>query len=89
MENTDINKSKKNKNAGLIGFTFALLGLFLGWIPVIGFIIWLLGLIYSIIGLFKNPDGFAKAGLIISLIGIIWICVDIYFWSCWFNGFIK
>jgi len=59
------------------GFVFALLTVFLGWIPVLGWIIWVLGLVFSSIGLAKakkvegKGKGLAIAGLIISLIGIV------------------
>lgn len=56
---------------GLTGFILALIGLFVSWIPVINYIIWFLGAIFSVIGLFKKPRGFAITGTIISFIGII------------------
>ena len=62
---------KKSNGVGVAGFILALIGLFFGWIPVIGWIIWILGLILSFIGVFKSPRGMAIAGLIISLIGFI------------------
>lgn len=58
------------------GFVLALVTIFLGWIPVLGWIIWLLGLIFSSVGLAKakkvggKGKGLAIAGLVISLIGI-------------------
>ena len=67
-----VNQIEKNSNGiGVAGFILALIGLFFGWIPVIGWIIWILGLILSFIGVFKSPRGMAIAGLIISLIGFI------------------
>jgi len=66
---------KKSNGVGVAGFILALTGLFLGWIPVIGWIIWILGLIFSFIGVFKSPRGMAIAGLIISLIGFIMLLV--------------
>jgi uncharacterized phage infection (PIP) family protein YhgE len=59
------------------GFILALLTLFLGWIPVLGWLIWLLGIIFSAIGLGNanraggTGKGLAIAGLVISLLGII------------------
>ncbi len=59
------------------GFVLALLTVFLGWIPVLGWIMWVLGLVFSIIGLSKASKlggagrGLAIAGLVISLLGII------------------
>jgi hypothetical protein len=44
-------------------------------VPVLGWILWLLGLIFSFAGVFKTPKGLAIAGLVISLIGIILLIV--------------
>lgn len=67
-----INQSTKKSNGiGTAGFVLALIAVFLGWVPVLGWIIWLLGLILSFVGVFKEPKGMAIAGLVISLIGII------------------
>ncbi|MEA1874777.1 MAG: DUF4190 domain-containing protein [Bacteroidota bacterium] len=52
---------------GTAGFVLSLISLFFGWI------IWILGLIFSFIGIFKKPRGLAIAGLIISLVDIILI----------------
>jgi len=67
-----INQTEKQSNGmGTAGFVLALIAIFLGWVPVLGWIIWLLGLILSFVGVFKQPKGLAIAGLVISLIGII------------------
>ena len=62
---------KKSNGVGTAGFVLALIALFLGWVPVLGWILWILGLILSFVGIFKTPKGLAIAGLVISLIGII------------------
>ena len=68
-----INQTEKKSNGtGTAGFVLALIGLFvISWIPILGWIIWLLGFILSFSGIFKSPKGMAIAGLIISLIGVI------------------
>jgi len=66
---------KKSNGTGTAGFVLALIALFLGWVPVLGWILWLLGLILSFAGVFKEPKGLAIAGLVISLIGIILLIV--------------
>jgi hypothetical protein len=59
------------------GFVLAIIALFGGWIPFIGWLAWLLGLIFSCIGLSKSkrPDdsrkGLAIAGLVISLVALV------------------
>ena len=61
----------KSNGMGTAGFVLALLALFLGWVPVVGWILWVLGLIFSCVGVFRTPKGLAIAGLIISLLGVI------------------
>lgn len=61
----------KTNGLGTAGFVLALIALFLGWIPYIGWVLWFLGLLFSFIGLFKKPVGLAIAGFVISVIDII------------------
>lgn len=58
----------KSNGMGTSGFILALLGLLLAWVPVAGWILWLLGGIFSLIGLFKSPRGLAITGLVLTLI---------------------
>lgn len=62
---------KKGNGMGTAGFVLALLGLIFCWVPVLDWILWLLGLIFSIVGMFKPKKGLAIAGLVISFIYII------------------
>ena len=66
-----VEQPRKSNGLGVAGFILAIIGLFLGWIPVIGWVIWFLGLLFSFIGIFKAPRGLAIAGLIISLLGLL------------------
>jgi len=66
----------RSNGIGTAGFVLALLTLFFGWIPFIGWVMWLLGLIFSAMGISKAKKinkgmGLSVAGLIISLIGVI------------------
>lgn len=61
----------KKNGLGTAGFILALIAIFIGWIPIIGWIVWLLGLILSAAGMSKKPKGLATAGLVISLIGVV------------------
>jgi hypothetical protein len=72
---TVIIQTEKSNGIGTAGFVLALIALFLGWVPFLGWIIWMLGLIFSAVGVFKQPKGLAIAGLVISLIGIILLIV--------------
>lgn len=61
---------------GTAGFVLALIAFFFSWIPVMGWLIWALGAIFSLIGLSRAPKGLAVTGVIISFIGlIILLCV--------------
>jgi hypothetical protein len=66
---------QKSNGVGTAGFVLALITVFFGWIPVLGWILWVLGLVLSFVGVFKQPKGLAIAGLVISLIGLILIIV--------------
>lgn len=56
---------------GTAGFIFALLSLVLSWAPVVGWLIWFLGFMFSFVGLFKRPRGLAITGFILSLLDLI------------------
>ena len=64
-------ESPKKNGVGTAGFILALLGLILCWIPVLNWILWLLGLILSLVGVFRQPRGLSIAGLVISFLGLI------------------
>ncbi|MDT9499380.1 hypothetical protein [Capnocytophaga canimorsus] len=72
---------QKSNSMGIAGFVMALISWILVWIPVFGWIagiiFWFLGLIFSFIGIFRKPRGLAIAGLIISLIWIIFFVLFI------------
>ncbi|WP_206192546.1 DUF2510 domain-containing protein [Scrofimicrobium canadense] len=56
---------------GTAGFVLAIIGIVFSWVPLLGWLSWLLGAIFSIIGVFKMPRGFAIAGLVLSFFGVI------------------
>ena len=61
-----------HKNSlGTAGFTLSLVALVLGWFPVVGWIVWVLGAIFSGIGIFRKPRGLAIAGVCISFFWLI------------------
>ena len=65
------NKGSHSNGLGTAGFVLSLIAFFVCWIPVIDFVVWFLGALFSFIGIFKKPRGLAIAGLVISFIGII------------------
>ena len=66
-----VNVEKKSNSMGTAGFVFALIAFVFCWVPVLDFILWFLGALFSFIGIFRQPKGLAIAGLVISFIGII------------------
>lgn len=65
---------RRSNGVGTAGFVVTLVNMFLGFIPVVNFlcfILWPLGLILSIIGMLKSPRGLAIAGFVLSLLGVI------------------
>lgn len=62
---------RKSNGIGTAGFVLAIIAVFLGWVPFLGWIVWVLGLIFSFVGLFKAPRGLAIAGFVISVIEVI------------------
>ena len=66
-----VNQKSQSNGLGTTGFICALLAILLSWIPGLDWILWLLGLIFSLIGCFKAPRGLAIAGLVISLLDLL------------------
>ncbi|MBQ9076412.1 MAG: hypothetical protein IJY31_01005 [Muribaculaceae bacterium] len=65
----------KSNGLGTAGFVLSLIAIFLCWVPVLSWILWILGLIFSFVGIFKSPRGLAITGLVISLIDLILLIV--------------
>ncbi len=67
-----VNQQESKKNGiGTAGFVLALLAFLFCWVPVLDIILWILGAIFSLVGIFRAPRGLAIAGTVISFIGII------------------
>ncbi|MDR2457929.1 MAG: hypothetical protein LBD41_05560 [Clostridiales Family XIII bacterium] len=66
-----VNEIRRANSLGTAGFVLALIALFFSWIPIFGWIVWALGAVFSIIGIFKIPRGLAIAGAAISFAGLI------------------
>lgn len=70
------NEVKQKNGIGTAGFILSIVAIVLCWVPVLNWILWFLGALFSIIGIFKKTKGLAIAGLIISFILlIIWITI--------------
>jgi hypothetical protein len=66
-------QDKKSNGVGTAGFVLALIGFIFCWVPILDWILWILGAILSIVGCFREPRGLAIAGVVISFIGLILI----------------
>lgn len=71
QQNVYVAQEKRSNGIGTAGFVLALIAFFLCWVPVLDWILWALGAIFSFIGVFRRPRGLAIAGLVISFIGVI------------------
>ena len=69
--------TQQSNGLGSAGFTLSLIAAILSWLPGVNIIIWFLGALFSLLGLFKSPRGLAFAGLVISFIDVI-IAVSIF-----------
>jgi hypothetical protein len=72
--NNQLPPARRKNGFGTAGFVLALLGLIFCWFPV-SYVLWPLGVIFSFIGVFKQPKGLAITGLCISFIGIVIIII--------------
>lgn len=52
---------------GTAGFILSIVTAVIGWIPYMGWLIWVLAVVFSAIGMSRKPRGLAIAGLIIAL----------------------
>ncbi len=64
-------QSPQKNSLGTAGFVLSLVALLVGWVPVLGWIVWILGAIFSGIGIFRKPRGLAIAGVCISFFWLI------------------
>lgn len=71
QQNIYVETRSRSNGLGTAGFVIALLAFIFCWVPVLDWILWLLGAIFSFVGVFKAPRGLAIAGLVISFIGLI------------------
>lgn len=70
--------TNKTNGLGTAGFVLSLIGLILFWLPIPGWILWLLGTLFSFIGLFGYPKGLATAGFIMAIVTALLIAAIIY-----------
>ena len=62
----------KNPKAG---FIIGMIGMLCSWIPILGMLLTILGIIFSTKEQKQQPNGLSKAGLIISIIGLVIACI--------------
>ena len=62
---------RRSNGIGIAGFILGLISLTLFWLPIVGQIIALVGLILSFVGVFRKPRVMAILGLIFSAITLL------------------
>ena len=65
------NQTEQKNVIGLVGMIVAIVALVFSMVPVLGWILWLFGELFSVIGLFKKPRTCAVIGFILSLMGLV------------------
>lgn len=66
---------EKKNTIGFVGFILALLGMLFCWVPGLSFLLWFLGLIFSIIGVRRTSRGFAIVGIVITCVSSVYVFV--------------
>ena len=65
------NQTEQKNVIGLVGMIVAIVALVFSMVPVLGWILWFFGELFSVIGLFKKPRTCAVIGFVVSLMGLI------------------
>lgn len=65
------NQTEQKNVIGLVGMIVAIVALVFSMIPVLGWILWFFGELFSVIGLFKKPRTCAVIGFVLSLMGLV------------------
>lgn len=74
---------KESNGIGIAGFILSIVSVVVSFTSFFSVIFWILGIIFSIMGLFQRPKGFAIAGTIISAVsGLLFILMVVFaFWA--------
>ncbi len=75
-------QEKPVNGKGLAGMIVGILSYVFCWVPILGFVLGLIGVILSGIGLSRKDryrlNGFAVAGLILSILALVWGLIYIF-----------
>lgn len=64
-------EEKEMNILGILGFVLSVFSLFIAVKTTLGYPVWIIGMVFSVVGLSKERKGFAVAGVIISFISLI------------------
>ncbi len=67
----ELTADKSSNVLGRVGFIMSIVALLLGWIDILGWILWALGAFFSVLGMFRKNRGLAIAGIIISIVAFL------------------
>lgn len=78
-----VKKVKEYNGIGITGFVLSIVSVVVSFTSLFSVIFWILGIIFSIMGLFQKPKGYAIAGTIISAVsGLLFILTVVFaFWA--------
>ncbi len=79
IERKPIYYGRYGNSIGTAGFILSVLAVLCFWIPVLGQVLWFLGLVFSCLGMLRKPKSFAVAGLILSLAGLVLFALGVFF----------
>ncbi|TPR18099.1 hypothetical protein [Apilactobacillus timberlakei] len=81
-----VKKDKEANGIGIAGFVLSIVSVVVSLNSLFSIVFWILGIIFSIIGLFQKPKGFAIAGTIISVIsGLLFILMIIFAFAIFYS----
>lgn len=65
-------EKKETRAWGITGFIIAIVGIFLTWLPIFGWIVWVLGVVFCALACYlQKHRGLAYAGLGISVVSLL------------------
>ncbi len=77
-------KPEQSNKPGMAGFILALLSLVFCWVPVLNILLWIAGLIFSIIGITRTYKVFAAIGIGITCVSCVMILRFLIFYTALF-----
>ena len=82
-----INMAQNDSNGfGIASLVLGIVSIFFCWVPILGIVSGILGIVFSIKQKKIHPNGIAISGLVTSIIGLVFSALYTLFWI-FFAGF--